>query len=146
MEVLWAHDGPVSVRAVHAALDDRGLAYTTVMTVLTRLANKNVVKRTRQGRAWLYEPAAGREAYVADLMLEALELSGDRGSALVHFAKSVSSDEADALTRALDHAHRRAEGGAGFPGDRAVPPPHPPQEPEAPQESQPPHGQRGEHS
>ncbi len=142
MEVLWAHDGPVSVRAVHAALDDRGLAYTTVMTVLTRLANKNVVKRTRQGRAWLYEPAAGREAYVADLMLEALELSGDRGSALVHFARSVSSDEADALTRALDHAHRRAGDGVG-PGDRAAPS-HPPQDPDTPRQPRPPHGQRGE--
>ncbi|WP_040920210.1 BlaI/MecI/CopY family transcriptional regulator [Saccharomonospora glauca] len=101
MEVLWARDEPLSVRAVHAALGDRGLAYTTVMTVLTRLANKGVVRRSRQGRAWLYRPAAGREAYVAELMLEALELSGDRGSALVHFANSVTSDEADALRKAL---------------------------------------------
>ncbi len=143
MEVLWAHDGPVSVRAVHAALDDRGLAYTTVMTVLTRLANKNVVRRTRQGRAWLYQPAAGREAYVADLMLEALELSGDRGSALVHFARSVSSDEADALTRALNHAHRRAAREAGTStGDRAAPG-HPPEQ-QPPQEPRSPQGQRGE--
>ncbi len=101
MEVLWARDEPLSVRAVHAALGDRGLAYTTVMTVLTRLANKGVVRRSRQGRAWLYRPAAGREAYVAELMLEALELSGDRGSALVHFANSVTSDEAYALRKAL---------------------------------------------
>lgn len=106
MEVLWARDEPVSVRAVHAALDDRGLAYTTVMTVLTRLAGKGVVERRRDGRAWLYEPAAGREAYVAELMLEALELSGDRGSALVHFAKSVTSDEADALRQALQAGQR----------------------------------------
>ncbi len=103
MEVLWARDEPVSVRAVHAALGDRGLAYTTVMTVLTRLAAKGVVRRRRDGRAWLYEPEAGREAYVAELMLEALELSGDRGSALVHFAQSVTSDEADALRQALRH-------------------------------------------
>ncbi len=120
MEVLWARGEPVSVRDVHAALGDRGLAYTTVMTVLTRLANKNVVRRGRQGRAWLYEPAAGREAYVAELMLEALELSGDRGSALVHFARSVSSAEADALSEALRHAHERAER-AGRP--RAAPGP-----------------------
>ncbi|WP_298181388.1 BlaI/MecI/CopY family transcriptional regulator [Saccharomonospora sp.] len=106
MEVLWARDEPVSVRAVHAALGDRGLAYTTVMTVLTRLVGKGLVQRRREGRAWLYRPVAGREAYVAELMLEALELSGDRGSALVHFAKSVTSDEADALRQALQQGRQ----------------------------------------
>ncbi|WP_167165643.1 BlaI/MecI/CopY family transcriptional regulator [Saccharomonospora amisosensis] len=102
MDVLWAHDEPMSVRAVHAALSGRDLAYTTVMTVLTRLANKNVVRRAREGRAWLYAPAASREEYVAELMLQALELTGDRGSALVRFAQSVSTDEADALRQALE--------------------------------------------
>lgn len=111
MEVLWARDEPVSVRAVHAALGDRGLAYTTVMTVLTRLAGKGLVRRSREGRVWLYRPAAAREAYVAELMLEALELSGDRGSALVHFAKSVTSDEADALRQALQQGHQPEQQG-----------------------------------
>lgn len=106
MEVLWARGEPVSVREVHAALADRDLAYTTVMTVLTRLAAKNVVRRQREGRAWLYAPAASREEYVAELMLEALELTGDRGSALVRFAQSVSSDEADALRQALERGEK----------------------------------------
>ncbi|PXY31370.1 BlaI/MecI/CopY family transcriptional regulator [Prauserella muralis] len=106
MEVLWASQEPASVRAVHAALADRGLAYTTVMTVLTRLAAKNVVRRERAGRAWLYAPAASREEYVAELMLEALELTGDRGSALVRFAQSVTSDEADALRQALERGEK----------------------------------------
>lgn len=106
MEVLWAREEPVSVRAVHAALADRGLAYTTVMTVLTRLTTKRVVRRQREGRAWLYVPAASREEYVAELMLEALELTGDRGSALVRFAQSVSSDEAKALRQALERGEQ----------------------------------------
>lgn len=106
MEVLWARDEPVSVRDVHGALGDRGLAYTTVMTVLTRLAAKNVVYRRREGRAWLYSPAASRDEYVAELMLEALELTGDRGSALVRFAQSVSSDEAAALRQALERGDK----------------------------------------
>ncbi|SFP71859.1 Predicted transcriptional regulator [Amycolatopsis arida] len=101
MDVLWAHDEPMTVRAVHERLADRDLAYTTVMTVLTRLAGKKVVRRERAGRAWRYAPAASREDYVAELMLEALALTGDRGSALVRFAHSVSSDEAAALRAAL---------------------------------------------
>jgi predicted transcriptional regulator len=106
MEVLWAAEEPVSVRGVHEALADRDLAYTTVMTVLTRLAGKSVVRRERAGRAWLYAPAASRDEYVAELMLEALELTGDRGSALVRFAESVSTDEADALRQALERGEK----------------------------------------
>lgn len=106
MEVLWAREEPASVRAVHAELTDRGLAYTTVMTVLSRLTTKRVVRRHRQGRAWLYAPAANREEYVAELMLEALELTGDRGSALVRFAESMSNDEAKALRQALERGEQ----------------------------------------
>jgi len=101
MEVLWAHGEPVSVRAVHRDLASRGLAYTTVMTVLTRLADKDVVRRQRCGRAWLYQPTAGKADYVAELMLEALALTVDRAPALARFAKSVSFDEAEALRRGL---------------------------------------------
>src|SRR5690606_42064354 len=97
MEVLWARDEPVSVRAVHAALGDRGLAYTTVMTVLTRLAGKGLVRRSRERRAWLYSPAAAREAYVAARMVGALALSGGRGSCLVDFAESLHRVDADLL-------------------------------------------------
>ena len=38
------------------------LAYTTVMTVLDRLAKKNVVTRRKQGRAFVYAPRIARDA------------------------------------------------------------------------------------
>lgn len=102
MEVLWASDASLTARDVAAAVADRDLAYTTVMTVLDRLAKKGIARRTRDGRAWRYRPAAGRDAYVAELMLDALDLTGDRQAALVHFARAVSGDEADALRKVLD--------------------------------------------
>jgi predicted transcriptional regulator len=107
MELLWAQQEPQSVRAVHSGLADRGLAYTTVMTVLSRLAAKGVVRRERAGRAWLYAPVASRDEYVAELMLQALSLTGDRGSALVRFANAVSDDEAATLRQALTEQQRR---------------------------------------
>jgi predicted transcriptional regulator len=110
MDVLWARGQPVSVRTVHGDLEGRDLAYTTVMTVLSRLADKHLVHRKRQGRAWLYEPAASREDYVAELMLEALALTGDRGPALVRFAESVSGDEAEALRAALERGRKTGPG------------------------------------
>ncbi len=101
MEVLWGRDEPVAVRDVLAALEDRGLAYTTVMTVLDRLAKKDLVRRERDGRAWRYVPVNSREGYVAELMLDALALTGDRDAALARFVRSVSEAEAAVLSREL---------------------------------------------
>jgi predicted transcriptional regulator len=105
MDVLWDSPVPaaggVTVRDVAERLQDRELAYTTVMTVLDRLAGKGMVEREREGRAWRYRPAASREAYVAQLMLDALDLSPSRDAALVRFARSVSGTEAEVLRAAL---------------------------------------------
>lgn len=101
MEVLWDSRSPVLVRDVVQSLAERGLAYTTVMTVLTRLTSKGFVQREADGRAWRYSPVASREEYVAQLMLDALSLTGDREAALTHFVRSVSSPEAEVLSQAL---------------------------------------------
>lgn len=103
MEVLWDTDRPLTVREVSIGLVERDLAHTTVMTVLDRLAKKGFARRERDGRAWRYRPAATREAYVAELMLTALEQTGDRDAALARFAQSVSGAEADVLREALEH-------------------------------------------
>lgn len=102
MEVLWESSDPMTVRQVGICLTDRDLAHTTVMTVLDRLAKKGFVRRQRVGRAWRYRPAESREAYVAELMLSALDQTGDRQAALTRFARSVSGAEAAALKEALD--------------------------------------------
>lgn len=109
MEVLWGRGEPCLVRDVVAALSERDLAYTTVMTVLDRLEKKGVVRRQRDGRAWLYEATSSREEYIAQLMLDALDLTGDRQAALTHFAMSVSEPEVEVLSRALKRAARRPD-------------------------------------
>jgi predicted transcriptional regulator len=101
MEVLWQTESSLTVRQVSNGLTQRNLAHTTVMTVLDRLAKKGFARRERDGRAWRYRPAATREAYVAELMLTALEQTGDRNAALARFARSVSGAEAVVLRDAL---------------------------------------------
>ena len=55
MDHLWDADEPQTVRQVHDALSAyRELAYTTVMTVLDRLAKKGLVDRDLVNRAWQY--------------------------------------------------------------------------------------------
>lgn len=67
MDVLWLR-GSASVRDVADALDSESdLAYTTVMTVMSRLAEKRLLKRKPAGRAYLYRPTMSREAYEQEL-------------------------------------------------------------------------------
>ena len=80
---------------------DRQLAYTTVLTVLDRLERKGLVRRLRERRAHRYAPIATREAYAAELMLQALGSASDRDAALVRFVDAVSPEEAEVLRRAL---------------------------------------------
>ncbi|RCK70310.1 BlaI/MecI/CopY family transcriptional regulator [Desertihabitans brevis] len=109
MEQLWAADSPLSVREVHQALgSERELAYTTVMTVLDRLAKKDVVSRERVGRAWMYRPTSTREAMVAEVMHSALvEQEVDRSAALMAFVNRVSPDEMALLRDALGQVEER---------------------------------------
>ncbi len=115
MDQLWSAPQPQTVRQVHEALSEqRDLAYTTVMTVLQRLAKKNLVSQIRDDRAHQYAPVHGRDELVAGLMVDALDQAadfGDRRAALVHFVERVGADEAEALRRALDElefSHRKA--------------------------------------
>ncbi len=68
MAALWAVDSPLSVREVVERLNrDRAapLAYTTVMTVLSRLAGKGILVREPQGRGFVYRPAVADTAEIA---------------------------------------------------------------------------------
>jgi predicted transcriptional regulator len=119
MDHLWSAPEPQTVRQVHEALcEKRDLAYTTVMTVLQRLAKKNLVVQHRDDRAHRYAPTHGRDELVAGLMVDALQQASDSGirqAALVHFVERVGADEAAALRRALaeleaKHGMTRAAG------------------------------------
>ncbi|HEX7323486.1 MAG TPA: BlaI/MecI/CopY family transcriptional regulator [Mycobacterium sp.] len=122
MDHLWSAPQPQTVRQVHEALAaQRDLAYTTVMTVLQRLAKKNLVTQIRDDRAHRYAPVRSRDELVAALMVDALDQaadSGDRQAALVNFVEQVGADEAHALRHALDELeakHRSAAFSGGGP-------------------------------
>ncbi|WP_181784107.1 BlaI/MecI/CopY family transcriptional regulator [Pseudonocardia pini] len=102
MEVLWAATGDLTAREVQEALADRELATTTVLTVLGRLERKQLVERTRDGRAHHYRPTASREDHVAELMNDALDGAPDRGAALARFLGSIPREERRRLRDLLD--------------------------------------------
>ena len=118
MDELWRTMGAErTVREVATHFPDH--AYTTVLTVLDRLERKGLVRRVRDGRAHRYAAVAGREAYTAALMHEALGSAPDPDAVLVRFAETVTPEEATILRRALDrlrHDERVATPSLGWPG------------------------------
>lgn len=68
MQVLWAECGALDVRTVLERLNAQrptALAYTTVMTVMARLAEKGILRRQMNGRGYLYEAAVADAAAIA---------------------------------------------------------------------------------
>jgi predicted transcriptional regulator len=96
MDRLWAAEGPVSAADLRVSLVDRGLALTTVHTVLTRLESKGLVAHD-DARPRRFAPTASREEHAASLMHEVLGQSADRQAVLARFVGSVSEDEARLL-------------------------------------------------
>jgi predicted transcriptional regulator len=75
MEVIW-EQGPTTVSAVHKALrDTKDIAYTTVMTTMSRLAKKHLLTQDRSATTYVYTPALGRvefQRYVITGVVSAL--------------------------------------------------------------------------
>jgi predicted transcriptional regulator len=102
MDRMWSYHRPASVRNVLEDLRrDREIAYTTVMTVMDNLHKKGLLRRKPEGRAYVYETVASKEAYTAELMRDSLAMSGNQAATLVHFLERLTPEEAAALEAAL---------------------------------------------
>lgn len=93
MEEMWGR-AEATVRDVQVALNARSektRAYTTLLTVMTRLDGKGLLRRRREGRVDVYSAALPRDEYLAaraEASVEALvENFGDL--ALAHFARHI---------------------------------------------------------
>ena len=100
MERLWATEGPVAAATLRDQLADRGLALTTVHTVLSRLEHKGFVVHD-EARPRRFSPRTTREEHAAALMHEVLGQSADRQAVLARFVGSVDADEARLMRELL---------------------------------------------
>lgn len=102
MRRLWDRVGePATVRALVDEFDG-DIAYTTLMTVLSRLHDKGLARRRRRGRAWAYSAAVSEAEYTADAMAHQLQATPDRRAALLAFVHELSPEEVGELRRLLD--------------------------------------------
>ena len=107
LDVLWNADGWLVPGEVHAVINPRRrLAYTTIMTTMTRLWEKGRLERRRRGRAFEYCPSLDRTEYAASRMNEFLSAAGDPRSALAHFVSGMDASEEAELRRVLRSKRR----------------------------------------
>jgi predicted transcriptional regulator len=103
MTVLWASREALTPGDVQQALD-ANLAYTTVMTTLTRLHAKGLVERVRSGRAYAYSPVERADEHAAQAMSDSMSQGTDRTAVLTRFVEHLGPDEEAVLRRLLARA------------------------------------------
>jgi predicted transcriptional regulator len=73
MQIIWQDDRS-TVKKVHRKLSQhRDIAYTTVMTTMSRLAEKGVLNRHREGLAYVYTPAITEDDFVTMVVQQVLD-------------------------------------------------------------------------
>ena len=112
MEVVWSREpgARVTVREVYEALlEQRKIAYTSVMTVMGNLTKKGVLVVEKEGTAYLYRAPLTQAAYTAQAVGAIVsELVADFADpALAHFSKALegsglSADKAAQLRARID--------------------------------------------
>ncbi len=98
--VLHAAGEPLSPGTVRERLGS-DLAYTTVVTILSRLHAKGVLERARAGRAYLYAPVADEPGLAARRMATVLAAEPDREAVLARFVSGLSESDEQLLRRML---------------------------------------------
>ncbi len=110
MQALWAAS-PASVPTVLDAVNeqrrtDESLAYTTVMTVLSRLYDKGLAVRDRRGRGYEYTPRFSEAGLIAHLSEREVRGLLDRYGevALAQFAAAIDRADERLVARLRDAA------------------------------------------
>jgi len=100
LAVLQAAGSPLFLGEVRDRLGG-GLAYTTVVTILSRLHGKGVLDRRKAGRAFLYMPVADEPGLAARRMAQMLDAEPDREEVLARFVSGLSGKDEELLRRML---------------------------------------------
>ncbi len=115
MRVVWERGQATVAEARQALEPERSLAYTTVMTVMSRLANKGLLRRQKEGRSYVYRPAVAQDE-VAGRLLSSLVgrlYGGSPAHAIAYLIEAEPAVDDQELAR-LEELIRRKRGG----GDR----------------------------
>jgi predicted transcriptional regulator len=108
LSALREADGPATAGWVQERLGG-DLAYTTVITILTRLLAKGAVTRERTGRSFLWTPVSDEAGLAARKMRRVLDGERDRKAVLVSFVTSLDPDDERVVRELLDQTEAERE-------------------------------------
>jgi len=108
LTVLHTAPGPVSAAWVQERLDG-ALAYTTVVTILSRLFLKGAVTRERVGRSFAWQPSCDAAGLAALRMQRVLDGESDREAVLTSFVTALPPDDERLLRDLLGQAEGEPE-------------------------------------
>jgi predicted transcriptional regulator len=105
LRALWSLE-EANVKAVQQAIaGSRVLAYTTVMTVLDRLARRGMISRRKVGRAFVYAPLLSRDSVQRRALKEFVDGYFDGSEAqLLDFLRRQEPADTERLETRLDTA------------------------------------------
>lgn len=78
------------------------LAYSTVVTILTRMYAKGLLTRTPRGRAFAYAPVTDEDGFAARRMRGVLDERPDREAVLSRFVDELTGTDEELLRQLLD--------------------------------------------
>ncbi|KUO16836.1 hypothetical protein AQJ91_34105 [Streptomyces dysideae] len=96
LAALVGAPGPVTAGWVRERIDP-ALAYTTVVTTLTRLHGKQAVVRRREGRSYRWSAVVDAAGLAARRMHQVLNNESDRGAVLSRFVAELPPDDERSL-------------------------------------------------
>jgi len=73
MKVVWERESATVRDVYEALLENRKIAYTTVMTMMKILETKGYLRKTRQDRAFLYRPTRPKSQVVGGMLREFID-------------------------------------------------------------------------
>ncbi|GIK83687.1 MAG: penicillinase repressor [Patescibacteria group bacterium] len=68
MDIVWKQKKATVYSVVEELCQEKKLAYTTVMTVMSRLTKKGVLSREKKGKTFYYHPRLGKEKFIHSLV------------------------------------------------------------------------------
>ncbi len=95
LKILW-RDGPLTVREVQEALaGTRRLAYTSVMTVMTIMTEKEYLRRVKRGRSFVYRARITEKATTKRILRDLVDrvFSGSSVAAVLHLLETADLSE-----------------------------------------------------
>ena len=104
MKLVWSR-GQATVRDVYEALlEERRIAYTTVMTMMNVLEKKGHLRKKAAGRSFVYRPTRPQRQVIGGMVREFVErvFGGSAEPLLVHLVdERLSPEELDALAKRI---------------------------------------------